>query len=41
MLLGRAMLDDLTVFTLPHVDQCDYGLQTPSGSGGFNEGDRF
>jgi hypothetical protein len=41
VLLGRAVLDDLMVFTLPHVDQCDYVLQAPSGPGGFNEGDRF
>ena len=41
MLRGRAVLDDLKVFTLPHVDQYDYVLQTPSGPDGFNEGDRF
>jgi len=35
------MLDDLMVFALLHVDQCDYVLQTPSGPNGFNEGDTF
>jgi hypothetical protein len=41
VLLSRDTLRDLMVFSLLHVGQFDYVLDSPNGFTGFNEGDSY
>jgi hypothetical protein len=41
VMLAHAVIPDLMVFSLLHVDQFDYVLDAPHGFTGFNEGNNY